>query len=422
MRTTSAVSGVRGPTGFSVFWTTDPFSAASDPDLGPSRMYQLGLVSDPNPASGTLAFRNSFPFVGLHDYRRGLRVPNPSGTYTDNFTQSNTFSIKTNRPLWEGARLDLTWDLRWSVNKNYLITADAAGLQTISSVTSTGQIERSFLMLPGIFPFGLFGTNIEAVDKRYRELLDPGETGNSEKLAQAFEEGLEAVPWLSQVLSGFLPRVNWGFQWNDLQKISFLEGFADRISLEHRYSSNLTQNYRHSQDNGERITEAKRAGYNFSPLLGVTLNFNKLFNGDVSVNTRWGKQKTFELNTSSSNIIEQSTDEFTLQATYRRAGFELPIFGVALKNDVDFSLAFSLNKSNSQIYDVNNLAAGGQPREGTTKTTVEPRVRYSISQRVQSSLFYRYQRTNPDSSVGSRVPGTTIHEGGLELRISITGS
>lgn len=421
---TSAVSGVRGPTGFSVFWTTDPFSAASDPDLGPSRMYQLGLVTDPNPSSGQFAFQSAFPFVGLQDYRRGLRVPNPSGTYTDNFSQSNTFSIKTNRPLWEGARLDLTWDLRWSINKNYLLTVNDFGEQTISSITSTGQLERSFLMFPDLLPFSLFGTNIAAVDTRYQALLSDAGDGraNSEKLAQAFEEGLEGVPWLSQVLSGFLPRVNWGFQWTDMQKLSFLEGLADRISIEHRYSSNLTMNYRHSQDNGERITESKRAGYNFSPLLGVTLNFSKLLNGDVSVNSRWGKQKTFELNTSSSNIIEQATDEFTLQATYRRAGFELPLFGVTLKNDVDFSFAFSLNKTNSQIYDVNNLAAGGQPREGTTKITIEPRVRYSISQRVQSSLFYRYQRSNPDSSVGSRVPGTTTHEGGLELRISITGS
>jgi len=64
----------------------------------------------------------------------------------------------------------------------------------------------------------------------------------------------------------------------------------------------------------------------------------------------------------------------------------------------------------------------GQPREGTLRLTIEPRVKYTISQRVQASLFYRYQRTKPDAEVGSRIPGTTIHEGGLEVRITIAGS
>jgi len=61
-------------------------------------------------------------------------------------------------------------------------------------------------------------------------------------------------------------------------------------------------------------------------------------------------------------------------------------------------------------------------REGITRISLEPRVRYSISQRVQASLFYRYQRTRPDEEVGSRIPGTTTHEGGLEVRITIAGS
>jgi len=423
----STVTGVRGETGFSTFWSSNILGNPTSADFGPSRLYQLGLVSDPNPASGTIAFKRSFPFIGIDNYQRGLRAGNPNGNYTDNFSQSNNFSIKTNRPLWTGARIDFNWDLRWSTNKNYQLSTDASGVQTITSMTSTGNIERSYLSFPDFLFFSAFNTNVSAVNKRYQELNNEdnlNRRATSEKLAQAFEEGFEAMPWLSKVLSGFLPRVNWGLRWDGIEKIGLIEGFADRISLEHRYSSTISMAYRNSQDDGARIIENKRVGYNFAPLLGLTFNFNKVWNGDVSINSRWGKQRTYDLNTSSNNIVESSTDEISITANYKRTGFDFPLFGLALKNDIDFSIAFSLNKNSSFIYQTSEteVDVNGQPREGTTRISLEPRVRYVVSQRVTASLFYRYQRTKPDSSVGSRIPGTTIHEGGLEIRISITGS
>jgi len=421
---TSNVSGVRGLTGFSVFWATNPFTGPDNPELGPSRLYQLGLVTDPNPGAGSLGFRRAFPFVGIDDYRRGLRAANPNGAYVDNFSQNNTISVRTNRPLWEGARVDFNWDLRWSLNRNYQLQTDDQGFQTITNLTSTGQMERSFLAFPDFLFFSFFNTNIEAVNERYKELLDdPDDKRNSsEKLAEAFETGFEAVPWLTRVFGGWLPRVNWSLRWDGIEKISIISGLADRISLEHRYSSTLTESFRNNPSDGVRITESKRVGFNFAPLVGLTFNFNKLWGGDLTLNTRWGKQKNFDLNTSANNVVEQSTDEISITAGFRKTGFDLPLFGLSLKNDIDFNLSFTLNKTSSYVYEVAKLDEGGQPREGTTRITLEPRVRYTLSQRVQSSLFYRFQSTKPDSSVGSRVPGTTIHEGGLELRISITGS
>ncbi len=422
--TASSVSGVRGETGFTSFWSNTPFSAPIDADQGPSRWYQLGLISDPNPMSGSLGFTNRFPFVEIRNYRRGLRAPNPNGTYVDNYTQSNTVSMRTGRALWEGARLDLTWDLKWSYNKNYQILTDTLGYQTITGVTTTGQLERSYLMLPDFLFFSFFNTTIGAVNERFTQLSnDATDTRTpSEKLGEAFSSGLEAAPWLSKILGEFMPRVNWGFRWDGLEKISFLEGVADRISFEHRYTSSTASTYRISPDNGNRITETKRAQYNFAPLAGLTFQFNKLWGGNMSVNARWGTQKSYDLNLSATNIVETGSDEYALTANFRKSGFEMPFLGLTLKNDVDFSFSFSLNRSSSRTYDVNNLGSGGQPREGTMRITIEPRVRYNISQRVTSSVFYRYSRTKPDESVGSRVPGTTIHEGGLEIRITISGS
>ena len=420
----SQVAGVRGETGFSTFWSSVPFGNPPDANAGPSRLYQLGLISDPNPSSGRIAFKSSFPYVGIEDYSRGLRAPNPNGTYVDNYTQGNTFSIKTNRPLWDGARLDLSWDLKWSLNKNYQIRTDTNGVQTIASVTTTGKLERSFMTFPDFMFFSFFNTNIESVNERFQELTSDqtDKRTQSEKLAEAFEAGFEAVPWLQDVLGAFFPRLNWGLRWDGLEKWALLEGFADRISLEHRYSSNFSTGFRNSQDTGERITESKLVGYGFQPLIGVQLTFNQVLGGDLSVNTRWDKKGTFALNTSSSNIVEDNSNEISLQADFKKNGFEMPMFGLSLKNDIQFTLAFTLNKTSSRIHSVTDLGSGGQPREGITRISIEPRVKYSVSQRVQASLFYRYQRTRPDADVGSRIPGSTIHEGGLEIRITIAGS
>ncbi len=420
----SQVGGVRGQTGFTTFWTNTPFSNQPNADVGPSQLYQLGLVSDPNPSSGKIAFRSSFPFIGIEDYRRGLRAPNPSGTFADNYAQSNTFSIKTNRPLWEGARLDLTWDLRWSYNKNYQIRTTALGEQVITSVATTGKLERSFLAFPDFMFFSYFNTNMTSVNERFQELINDASDfrNDSEKLAQAFEEGFEAVPWLSSVLANFLPRVNWGIRWDGVEKWSLLSGLADRISLEHRYGSTYGDSWRLSQDDGSRITETKQVGYNFQPLIGIQLGFNQIWGGDLSVTTRWSKKGSFGLNTSASNITEDNMDEITMTAEFKKTGFDMPMFGLTLKNDINFNLAFSLAKNAARIYSISDLGSGGQPREGTTRITIEPRVRYTVSQRVQASIFYRYQRTKPDAEAGSRIPGTTIHEGGLEMRITIAGS
>ncbi len=421
---TSQVGGVRGLTGFTTFWSSTPFGNQPNADEGPSQLYQLGLVSDPNPSSGRIAFKSSFPFIGIEDYSRGLRAPNPSGTFADNYAQSNTFSIKTNRPLWEGARLDLNWDLRWSLNKNYQIRTTDQGEQIITSITTTGRLERSFLAFPDFLFFSYFNTNMNSVNERFTELKnDPTDMRiESEKLAQAFEEGFEAIPWLSSVMTNFLPRVNWGIRWDGMEKWSLLSGLADRISLEHRYSSNLADGWRLSPDDGSRLTETKQVGFNFQPLIGVQLGFNQLWGGDLSVTTRWSKKGTFGLNSSASNITEDNTDEITMTAEFKKTGFDMPLFGLTLKNDINFNVAFSLAKNSSRIYSINDLGSGGQPREGTTRTTIEPRVRYSVSQRVQASIFYRYQRTKPDAEAGSRIPGTTVHEGGLEIRITIAGS
>ncbi len=92
-----------------------PFIQKSNPELGPSQLYQLGLVSDPY---GDLTFfrKNGFPFFGF-SMTPGRRVPNAS--ITDNFTNSNTLNLTASRDLWAGAGIDLSWHVSciWLIHR-----------------------------------------------------------------------------------------------------------------------------------------------------------------------------------------------------------------------------------------------------------------------------------------------------------------
>jgi len=52
---------------------------------------------------------------------------------------------------------------------------------------------------------------------------------------------------------------------------------------------------------------------------------------------------------------------FTLQ--FSKSGFELPLFGLALKNDIEFSLAYSTTRSTSIRYDMPTFKEEGTPQD-----------------------------------------------------------
>ena len=49
--------------------------------------------------------------------------------------------------------------------------------------------------------------------------------------------------------------------------------------------------------------------------------FNQVWGGDLSVNSRWNKKGTFNLNTSASNIVEENSNEFSVNADFKRNNF-----------------------------------------------------------------------------------------------------
>ena len=412
-------TGVTGGTGFSNIFARVPIFQSSLPENGPSLLYQLGLSSDPN-GKVVLGTKNTFPFFAGYTIP-GLRAGSDSlaTTLSDVFSQNNTISMATGRTLWEGARIDLNWNYSWSYNANQTMQPDSFGRIQDASISRTisGTFQRSFLFFPDVFIFKIFNTNIGNVDKKYEALKSEDTLTNDKRLSIAFQQGFEAFPFLSQLLGSMLPRVNWSFHWSGLEKFSLFKSFASSISLEHAYTSNYREQW-NTQTTGPVVVSSEGVSYAFSPLIGLNIDFKGLGKGTMSASCRYSTGATFDLTPASYNATETDQSDITAIISYRQQGFNLPLFGISLSNDVEGSMSYSVSNSSSVLYSFQPFTAGGTPLSGMIRTTVVPSIKYTLSSRITAKIYYSYTRIAPTSS-GSNVTGSTSNEGGLDVHIAI---
>ncbi len=408
-------TGVVGAPGFQNFWGRLPFQ---EPRLenGPSRLYQLGLISDP---SGKLRWSpsSSFPFVGWKT-EHGLRAANAN--LTDQFSQANGITLKTNRPLWAGATLDIDWKVAWQFNKSTSITTDAAGTPVAGLVSTSGNIERSYLTLPPVLFFKVFKSSLEDVGKKY-DALSPEDQNSNAAISNAFEKGFEALPFLSKLFGQYVPRPNWSLRWDGVEKTLGFSNVIERMTLEHAYVSGFRRDFR-GLPTGEEQTDAERITYGFSPLASINATFKQIMKGNLTGSIRYNTTTSYDLNlnASSKNIVETLANEMSLSLSFNRRGFSFPLFGLNLSNDIDVSLTYSRTKNSKRQHLLQYLSLNqeGTPLDGNTRTSIEPQVKYVLSTRVTAGLYYRYTRIAPDEG-GSFIVGNTTNEAGIDIHISI---
>jgi cell surface protein SprA len=390
-------SGLIGGTGLENFWGL-PFGSDPGPEGGPSRRYQLGFASLP----------------------AALRAPN--GNLVDNFSETNRVTMRTQRQLWQGARIDLNWNYSWSFNRNNSLLTDSLGVPEIINSTRTGDVDRSFMTLPPFLIFGALNGNMDEVAEQFKAAMEDPTDDRSEgdKLSTAFEEGMEAIPFLSKIFGQALPRVNWNFRWDGLERLSIFESWARRVSIDHAYSSNYTQRWRGRQVGEGQQTEMQRISMQFNPLIGMNVTFKEFMKGNLSANARYNTSTNYDLNYSSRIIVQSISQEVSFTASYGRRGFAIPMFGLSLSNDIDVSMTFSLARSERARITTETLLTDDDPliTDGATRTSFEPRIRYVLSQRVTATIFYRHSKVSPNKE-GSRTPGMTTNEAGLDINISI---
>lgn len=385
---TLSKSGLKATgTGFTNFW-----GFSYDVNAGPTRGFMLGISGDAGP-----------------------RASSGNTNLSDVSSQKNNLDFKTSRPLWEGAKIDLTWKSGWSVNKNSTINVNEDGTIFVTNVNSTGTLNRSFLTIPPVLVFSVFNNGITQV----AELYNPQDPNSS--LSDAFVQGFETFPWLSKIpllqdFANYIPRANWRITWDGLEKLPLLKSLADRISLDHSYASTYTEGWKLNREGTEEI-QVQKIEYGFAPLVGLNMTFGQLWGGNFSGNLKYSTRTSFDLGITTSNITENFSKDIGFTLQFSKSGFELPLFGLALKNDIEFSLAYSTTRSAAIRYDMRAFKEEGTPQDGTTRVTIEPRIKYTISAKVTLSIFYKRSTVEPEGA--SRIPPTTTNEAGLDVNISI---
>ncbi len=422
----SSNTGVPGRPGFANFFGRLPFFEKGLANYGPTWAYQMGFVSDPTSNISNVHLQPKFPFIGFGTdddiLGRALLLPGNS-TLPEAFTQNNKLTFKTNRDLWQGARIDMNWNVGWDYSRTQNIrigvdTIDAINhiyrvTPSISGLVTGGSIERSFFSMPflksKISDVGAAYTTAQADTSDHRP--------DDQKLSESFEKGFESLPFLRKLFGQFMPRMNYSLRWDGLETYSIFKSWATRVSLDHSYQSTYRRTFK-GDPSGIEVTESQRVSYGFAPLLGMSVTFKELLKGNMSANLRYSTTSSFDLMPSSKNISEAETNEISFTASYGRSGFEIPFFGLALNNDIDISFSYSFSKNSRMTYATTDASLTGTPGEGSSRTTMEPRIKYVLSSRVTASLFYRYTKIAPDAG-GSRIPGSSTNEGGLDVHIAI---
>jgi hypothetical protein len=97
----------------------------------------------------------------------------------------------------------------------------------------------------------------------------------------------------------------------------------------------------------------------------------------------------------------------------------VPLFGLALKNDIEFALSFTYGRNNRKRFNLTEFKPEGN-NDGSTRINLRPSVRYSLSTAVTASAFVSYEATIPDGE-GSRDIRRSTTKVGLDLRVGISG-
>jgi len=420
-------SGVPGRPGFANLFGRVPFVENGNPEFGPTRSYQLGLVSDPTVNVSAIHLQSTFPFFGFSTSHPGGRAD--SALISNSYTQNNKITLHTTRELFTGIHLDLNWDVGWNYSQTQSLQTDGSGVSTLLSTATAGSIERSFFTIPPVSIFSSLKSGIGEVGSRFKALQQAGTADprtDDAKLSEAFENGFESVPIFRKIFGQFFPRVNYSLHWDGLEQLSIFKNWATHVGLDHTYTSTYQQSF-HGDPSGNEITDSQHIGFGFSPLIGLNFTFKEMFKGNMSASIRYATTTSYDLTPSSANIVANTTKEIAVTGSYGRTGFEIPFFGLSLSNDIDISISYSFS-DNSRVtftaltYDPNIPDSGGIdggiPGEGSSRSITEPRIRYVLSARVTASLFYRYTKVSPDAG-GSQTPGSTTNEGGIDVHVAI---
>jgi hypothetical protein len=421
--------------GITNFLAKGIFSPENDAN-GPSRAYQLGLITDP---SGRLIIKlvPKFPFIQF-GVRHGLRAADPYNLnqtvdVTDVFTQKNTLELQTSRPLWPGATISLNWKTEFTYDERDQLQILKDGSIVPLTTAKTGDVSRTFLSIPplgflNITQSGILNVGQKWIDKTnavgattpaLRAAL-PADTKNRLQV-ESFLQGFESLPFFSGMLREYLPRLNYSFNWAGLEKFPIFKLIsADRVSFRTAYNGNYKRTFKLNPGEDTALTTLQTVSYAFRPLIALDFGWDKIGGGKLNASLNYDTQTDWAADYNFNRITKRLATTFGITANFSKEGLIVPIVKWNLKNTFGATFTFSQTIASDLYYTFDDILTNpaGTSNGGITKTTFEPRVSYDLNQQLTIEAFYRYERTIPAAS-GVLVPPTRLITAGFDIRLKV---
>jgi hypothetical protein len=217
------------------------------------------------------------------------------------------------------------------------------------------------------------------------------------------------------------PFPTWTLNLTGVEKFDLFTGFAQTMSIESGYSTEFRKVYSYDGKNPE-IVSSMALTSSFSPLFGVNINFKPISEGTLTASVKLNRSNNYNVEpNNTARITNTATSDFAINASYTKAGFKIPLFGLALDNNLTVGFSYTKTVNEPVVYDY-NIAEGiwsQNAQSGSTSTTTyNPSIQYNLSSSVVLQLFYKYNKIEPTGGNLS-ITTRTSNEAGLNIKLQI---
>ena len=382
-------------------------------------------------------------------------------------TFNQTVDVKANFEPFQDMRLDVSWKQNYAKNfTEFFLYSDSLQSHRHLNPQYSGSYTISYLGLKTIFDGPDDSTQLsdtylkfEALRRDVSQRLgeqNPYSQGPFQTDTMILPDYAEGYgPYSQDVLipaflaaytgrdpgkSGFnilktVPRPNWRFTYNGLNKLKPLSNIFTSVSITHGYNSTLTvgsfiSDYNYMDPlyygypgNQDTLFGNFYSFYNipqillteqFSPLIGIDVTFKN----SLSTRFEFKKGRNVALSLVDYQMIETFSSEFTIGAGYRVKGLTLPfkIRGKkrTLDNDLNFRFDFSLRDDQTINYYLGALQ--NSPTKGALTYSISPSIDYVVNNRLNVRLYFDHKRTKPHTSLAYPISNTNA---GIAIRFTL---
>ncbi len=367
-------AGVRGRPGFGNFWMV--FGAKEN--FGPSRLYQLGWIEDP-----------------------GSRISEPNVVLRDQNNLASTINFSTLiTPIFpDNLKINFTYKILNSKNLALSYTTDTLG----NLGTPTSRQETKIITRPSFF------VTTDIVEKLERPFGISSPTERGKIIADSFEKNIVSFPF-----------PNWNLTLSGVEKFELFKNFAQTMSLEMGYAADYKKTI---YDNGIDVPYIKQQNIisGFNPLFGLNVTFKQIAEGNLTAGVKVSKTNNLDLDPFNNQVNTTATNDFSINASFTKSGFKVPLFGLSLNNDltISFSYTRTINDPVNYQYDPNADIYKKLPLFGTVSINLNPSIQYALSKSVTMQLFYKYTKTGPTEGNESSTATRKSNEAGLNIKLLI---